>query len=167
MSVDALRQVFEDPGPVPAGVQAVLIALAWRTPKGRDSTVPTSYQDISQLTHQAKSTVGRCIHAALESGVVEVVWARPGERTRYRINRGDWHIPQVQDELSTDLTMGSPPPHDEVGTQLTMGSGDLTMGSHKGFKEDKDLREADGDDLAVPAGLLPLVDRLRDKGLIG
>ena len=132
MSVDALKQVFGDPSPLSPGVQAICLAVAWRTPQGRDATGPLSYRTLGELTHYSTSSVRRHVLEAISTGALEVVWARLGEPARYRINRGEWHIPTdpavleaALEQLATDRgeqgqMEDETPGQDGLGTQVKM-----------------------------------------------
>jgi hypothetical protein len=98
MSVAALQHVFDDPTPVSGPLQLLLVVLAWRTRDKTDDTYPLTYEDLADLTHYSIRQVRRLVAEALDKNLVEIVWARPGRPTRYRVNRGDWHI--SRDEMA-------------------------------------------------------------------
>jgi ribosomal protein L12E/L44/L45/RPP1/RPP2 len=109
VSVDALKQVLpharrvDDNPPVSPGLQLLLVAIAWLTPQGSDSTKPITYRDIANATYQGERTIGRLILEGLSRRALEITWAKPGYGARYRVNRGDWHIPADPGELEETL----------------------------------------------------------------
>lgn len=172
MSVDALVQVFRDHREVAPGVQAVLVALAWRTPQGRDTTYPTSYRDIANLTRQHPNTVRRNLAAAITSGAAEVVWARQGQPSRYRVNRGEWFVPGSPADLEAALGMVDPAhdgrAHDARGVQgqFQIGAGTPRVVEGDRARGGTPLRNKEEKDEAFAASNPDLVQRLREKGVI-
>lgn len=170
MSVDALKQVFGDDSPLTPGVQAICVALAWRTPPGGDSTLPISYRQMARLTCYSSRSIPRLILEAISVGAIEIVWARPGEPARYRINRGEWHVPLDHEAVAAALEQlaadaGEQQSFDDEtlrtqrrgGTHTARGvyaqsvGGVRTERAHQ--DKDKDLKDVDG---APPM----LVDRI-------
>ena len=167
VSIDALHQVLSDQSELPPNVQLVLIALAWRTPRGRDSTSPTSHADIAKLTHQSPRTVARSLTAGLALGALEIVWADEGRKSRYRVNRGAWHVPIDPAELQaaldrltgvTQAILAGVQGQFDVGTpdSLTKNPSQYDRGHLLGEERKEEL----------PAQLEPLVDRLKERGLL-
>jgi hypothetical protein len=90
-----MHHVWEDDSEVPIGVQTLLAALAWRTPRGKDATVPTTHADLAKMTRYSVRSIPRLVKKAIKLNAIEIVWSKPGPGgTRYRVNRGEWHIPR-------------------------------------------------------------------------
>ena len=170
MSVDALVQVFRDHRKVPPGVQAVLIALAWRTPQGRDTTAPTSYRDLATLTRQHPGTVRRNLLEAVSSGEVEVVWAKPGQPSRYRVNRGEWYVPGTSADLEAALGIVDPAhsarARSDEGYQMELHDARTSHTTTRGDRahDDDPLRIKERKEEVGP--LADLTARLRERGHI-
>jgi hypothetical protein len=171
MSTEALKQVLPHPSrptdpPLPPGIQLLLVAIAWKTPKGRDWTGPLLQSDIAAITYQGHSTVRRLVLEAINLGALEIAWSKPGHPARYRVNRGDWHIPTDPGELEAALLKMSAAQQTALnlsGTPLEMDADPAQ--NERSLKEERKKEEEAGR-AAFEAHNRELLDRVREKGNI-
>ncbi len=176
MSAEIVEAVFEDQRPVPPGVQAILFVIAWKTPKGKDRSSPLTYDGIAAMTRQSRRTVSRHVLEAISLGALEVVWARFGDPRGivYRVNRGEFYVPQTAEELSTTLAKLAQVGHQSTLDNLSgdVGQSDLPrqdnlsgdVGQIDPPSKRKEEKEKGAEIFA--AHNPELVQRLREKGVI-
>jgi hypothetical protein len=112
------------------------------------------------------------VQAAVTSGAAEIVWARPGQPSRYRVNRGEWFVPGSPADLEAALGVVDPArggrAHSDMGVQGRFQDGTGTPRVTGGVRArgGDPLRNKEEKDDVFAARNPELIDRLRGKGVI-
>jgi hypothetical protein len=98
---------------------------------------------------------------AVRTGAAELAWAKPGQKSRYRVNRGEWWVSGTPDDLAAALELFPNPAHDERAHDAT-GPDDPAHNARTSSRTTREDR-ARGD---TPLRIKELEGRLREKGLV-
>jgi hypothetical protein len=102
---------------------------------------------------------------AISINALEVAWSSPGQPARYRINRGDWHIPTDPGELKATLAKltGVQESLDILSETPDILSGD--PGQNGAPLKEERKKEEEGPSVFETHNP-ELITRLREKGVI-